>query len=325
MSSSPSPVLVVRATGRVGRQVVAQLLSQNRPVRALVRNPTKAQELFGQKGSSMHPKLKVVVADISRYKDFDEVLDKAVEGCGSIISVSGSMRVSHLTDFFPWRLFRADVSSWAGRDHPYYANYLGQKRLINFADKHKVQRFVRLMGLSLSFSAFNPFNVLINSLLSCSNRYTALCEQTLVNSNVPYVILRPGGLSDDARNNSTTNLQVDPSGALPFPSKIGRDDVSALCVASTDDSGVLPASQSYVLACRWAGGKQGAMGDGFSTVSECLDHLVKSNPAPSPYPEMKPYRLAVALTFYAFVGVSLKVGALTVQFANQLGNKCIAS
>jgi nucleoside-diphosphate-sugar epimerase len=138
VSSSPSPVLVVRATGRVGRQVVAQLLSQNRPVRALVRNPTKAQELFGQKGSSMHPKLKVVVADISRYKDFDEVLDKAVEGCGSIISVSGSMRVSHLTDFFPWRLFRADVSSWAGRDHPYYANYLGQKRLINFADKHKV-------------------------------------------------------------------------------------------------------------------------------------------------------------------------------------------
>jgi hypothetical protein len=142
---------------------------------------------------------------------------------------------------------------------------------------------------------------------------------------VPYVILRPGGLSDDARNNSTTNLQVDPSGALPFPSKIGRDDVAALCVASTDDSGVLPASQSYVLACRWAGGKQCAMGDGFSTVSECLEHLVKSNPAPSPYPEMKPYRLAVALTFYAFVGVSLKVGALTVQFANQLGNKCIAS
>jgi NAD(P)-dependent dehydrogenase (short-subunit alcohol dehydrogenase family) len=84
-------VLVVGATGRVGRRVVEQLLSQNRPVRALVRNPTKAQELFGKNGSSsMHPNLQVVEADISRFEDFDEVLDKAVEGCGCIISVSGA-------------------------------------------------------------------------------------------------------------------------------------------------------------------------------------------------------------------------------------------
>jgi hypothetical protein len=115
---------VVGATGRVSRRVVEQLLSQNRPVRALVRNPTIAQELFGKNGSSkssMHPNLQIIVAEISRFEDFDEVLDNAVKGCGSIISVSGAMRVSHLSDFLPWRL--ADVSSWAGCDHPYYASY----------------------------------------------------------------------------------------------------------------------------------------------------------------------------------------------------------
>jgi nucleoside-diphosphate-sugar epimerase len=140
-SSSPSPVLVVGATGRVGRRVVEQLLLQNRPVRALVRNPTKAQELFGKNGSSkssMHPNLQIVVAEISQFEDFGEVLDKAVEGCGSIISVSGAMRVSHLSDFLPWRLFGADVSSWAGRDHPYYASYASQKHVIELAAKHKV-------------------------------------------------------------------------------------------------------------------------------------------------------------------------------------------
>jgi hypothetical protein len=316
--SSPSPVLVVGATGRVGRRVVEQLLSQNRPVRALVRNPTKAQELFGKNGSfksSLHPNLQIIVAEISRFEDFDEVLEKAVEGCGSIISVSGAMRVSHLSDFLPWRLFGADVSSWAGRDHPYYASYASQKHLIELAAKHKVQRFVRLTGLSLSFSAFNPFNVLFNMMLSCMNRYNLLGEQALAAGKVPYVILHPGGLSDAPRNTSTTNVQVDPSGALPFPSRIGRDDVAALCVAAADadGSGVLPTDQSYVLACRWVGENmepkpQGAMGDGFSTVSECLERLVQMKPAPPPYPEMKPYRLAVALTFYTFMVVSVKVG-----------------
>jgi hypothetical protein len=47
-------------------------------------------------------------------------------------------------------------------------------------------------------------------------------------------------------------LQLDPSGALPFPCRIGRDDVAALCVAAADadadGSGVLPTDQS---TCRW--------------------------------------------------------------------------
>jgi hypothetical protein len=88
-----------------------------------------------------------------------------------------------------------------------------------------------------------------------------------------------------------------------------------VCVAAADanGSGVLPTHQSYVLACRWVGENmapkpQGAMGDGFSTVSECSERLVQMKPAPPPYPEMKPYRLAVALTFYTFMVVSVKIG-----------------
>jgi hypothetical protein len=138
-----------------------------------------------------------------------------------IYYVSGAMRVSYLSDFLPWRLFGADVSSWAGRDHPYYASYASQKHLVELAAKHKVQRFVRLTGLSLSFSALNPFNVLFKTMLSCINRYNLLGEQALAAGKVPYVILHPGGLSDAPRNTITTNVQVDPSGALPFPSRIG--------------------------------------------------------------------------------------------------------
>lgn len=131
----------------------------------MVRNPEKSAELFGTKTKLEYPKLDIVVADIAKYEDYEDTLDKAVEGCGSIISVSGSSRFSKLTDFLPWRLFQgADVSSWAGRDHPYFGNYLGQKKLIELAEKHDVSRFVRLTGLSQCLSAFNPVTILFNSL-----------------------------------------------------------------------------------------------------------------------------------------------------------------
>ena len=66
--ASTKPVLVVGATGRVGRIVVNQLLEQNRPVRALIRNATKAQELFGANNSTTSS-LELITADLGHYDD----------------------------------------------------------------------------------------------------------------------------------------------------------------------------------------------------------------------------------------------------------------
>lgn len=308
-SSTRAPVLVVGATGRVGRKVVQQLLAQDRPVRALVRDPKKAQQIFGAATTLPFPKLDIVVVDMSRYEDYDSELEKAVKGCDSIISVMGVVRVSQFADFLPWRLFGSDVSSWAGRDHPYYGNFLGQKRLIELAAEHKIKRFVRLTGLGLAYSAFNPFAILFNTLLSGNNRYGILCEQALAKSNVPYVVLRPGGLANNARNTTTTNLQVDASGKLPFPGRVGRSDVAALAVAATEP-GVLPDNKSFTLACRWVGENikpkpQGLKSDGLPTAVECLKSVGDSDPM-RPV-RMKPYSLAVALTVYSLTAVAFKV------------------
>jgi hypothetical protein len=188
------------------------------------------------------------------------------------------LRFSQFLDFLPWRLLNIDVSGWADRDHPYYGNYLGQKRLIELAKKHKVGRFVRLTGLGLAYSAFNPIGILFNTLLSCNNRWGLKCEEALAKSNVPYVILRPGGLSDSERNYETTNIQIDASGKLPFPGRIGRADVAALCVAATE----LPPGMKFTLACRGVGTDvkprpQGVKEDGCATAKECMERLVKSN------------------------------------------------
>jgi hypothetical protein len=306
-TASPLPVLVVGATGRVGRRVVQQLLAQNRPVRALVRNPAKAQKYFGTSASLVYPQLEIIVADVSRYEDYEEVLDRAVQGCQSIISVMGVVRFSRILDFVPWRIFRIKAT-WADRDHPYYGNYLAQKRLIELAGKHNVQRFVRLTGLGLAYSAFNPVGILFNTLLSCNNRYGILTEQELAKNNVPYVVLRPGGLANNARNITTTNLQVDASGKLPFPARVGRSDVAALAIAATEPGNLL-ADKSYTLACRWVGEgikpkPQGVKEDGFSTAAECLRAVADSDPLPPP--KMKPYALAALLTVYSLAAVSVK-------------------
>jgi uncharacterized protein YbjT (DUF2867 family) len=194
------PTLVVGATGQVGRQVVQKLLQANKPVRALVRNHEKARELFG-KDVGTNGKLQVVVCDLGeagKTQNWD-VLNQAVGGCESVISVSGTMRFSKILDFLPWRLFRADVSDWADSSHPYFANYKAQCALVDLAEKHSISRFVRLTGLSSGFSPFNPVSMIFSSVLSLTSRYHFLCEQYLRNSKVPYVILRPGGLANEDR------------------------------------------------------------------------------------------------------------------------------
>ena len=320
LSSSPStstipitslkPILVVGATGKVGRLVVQQLLGKNQPVRALVRNPAKAQELFGTSTTLPYPPLEIVVADLGRYDECEDVLERAVQGCSSIISVSGTIRFSKWTDFVPWRLFRPNVSAWAGRDHPYYANYLAQKKLIELAEKHHIQRFVRLTGLSLAYPAFGPIPILFNALLSLSSRYGILCEQALGESTVPYVILRPGGLAENERIVATTNIQIDPSGKLPFPGRIGRRDVADLCVQACHS--LTPSQPSYTLACRWCGTDvlpkpQGRKSDGYSSAAECLRQLVQSNAtSPAPRSTSKPYGLAVAMVVYPLMFLAAK-------------------
>lgn len=61
-----------------------QLLEQNRPIRALARNMTNAQQLFAGNLIS----LELVTADLGHYDDEEcaAMLEKAVQGCDCIIS-----------------------------------------------------------------------------------------------------------------------------------------------------------------------------------------------------------------------------------------------
>lgn len=189
------PTLVVGGTGQVGRRIVAQLLQQQKPVRALVRNPEKAKEVL----ATGDPNLQIIVVDLSEYQTHADLLEQAVKGCDCIISVSGALRFSQVTDFLPWRLGNPDVSAWADKRHPYFCNYKAHCLLVDLAKQYSIQRFVRLTGGTVGFSAFNPFVILMSAMLSMTTRYHFLTEKYLRESNVPYMIVRPGGLMNDKR------------------------------------------------------------------------------------------------------------------------------
>jgi len=320
---SSKPTLVVGATGQVGRLVVQQLLAAKKPVRALVRDEAKAKEIFSSSVQSS-PDLDIIVCDLGKYQNADESskIEKAIDGVEAIISVSGTMRFSKLQDFSPpWKLLDEDVTSWCDdTSHPYYTNYKAQCLMIDLAAKQNPPpKFVRLTGLSTGFSTFNLFTLIFSSLLSLSSRYHHLCEQYLkMQSEVPYVILRPGGLADEERDVESTYLQVEPSGYLPPPGRIPRADVAALAVQSVDAS-IVPKDSRYTLGIRAVGEMkpkpQGEKKEGFATEKECLQNLVQTTPSEKVLAtkEEKPYGIAVPLFVYSIAIVGFKISTSLIK------------
>ena len=138
------PVLVLGATGEVGRLVVRELCARRVPVRALVRNTTKASlvlaDATGMGGYTALPGVDVVAGDVTD----DACLAAALEGASSVIAVSGALRVSRPADFLPWRLFGGGEAPGGGGDgggggdrdraHPYFVNYRAIDSLARLAE-----------------------------------------------------------------------------------------------------------------------------------------------------------------------------------------------
>jgi hypothetical protein len=334
---SKPKIVVLGASGLIGRLVVRQLLESNldATIVAFVRDYDKAcrvlyDDLVVCKTKRKGPKLQIVKGELippeelpgyvyvdeeeeaewlqraksaaafygNAVSDFDnrdlapdpdEALQEAILGATTIISCVGSVRPSNLwTDFLVrplWRILQSDVSKWCNDcRHPYYAHYRTTKKALELAEKEQLKReaaasaiddeekpvvprirFVRVSDLCVAQEPWQLVPLLTNALHSMVFRYQDMAEKILEASHlIDTVTLRPGDLVDEERNATTTTLQVDPSGQVPFPARIGREDVAALAVAaalfqsendSDESNSVRPFH--YTFGCRWA--------------SECMD------------------------------------------------------
>lgn len=207
------PVLVVGATGNTGRRVVAQLRAKGVAVRAGSRDTKKASSLG----------LAAAGAELVQLDVLDKAsIEAAMQGCTAVICATG---------FTPSLNFK--------KDNPAKVDHEGTDNLVAVATApgSSVKRFVLVTSLLTNAKAAGQGNndnyKFLNALGGVLDEKLA-AELNLRASGLDYVIVRPGGLSNEApeavgnlivRGEDTTfGLETDPG------REISRDTVAAVCV-----------------------------------------------------------------------------------------------
>ncbi|MBD0335110.1 MAG: SDR family oxidoreductase [Cyanobacteria bacterium Co-bin13] len=234
-------VLVVGATGGVGQLVVANLLEQGYPVRALTRSLEKVQRLFSDR-------IEAVVGDIRQ----PETLPPAMGGVGYLICATGTTAFPSarwevdlpegsggLGSLTAWGriLTDADYRQQHSRNTPYKVDALGVANLVA-ATPADLRRFVFVSSVGIQrqkqfpFSALNAFGVL---------EAKQQGEQSIQQSGLPHTIIRPGRLIDGPYTSYDLNtlLQAKTQGKRgvvigqgdTLAGDASRIDVAAACVA----------------------------------------------------------------------------------------------
>jgi uncharacterized protein YbjT (DUF2867 family) len=186
-------ILVAGATGRTGKLVVSELLSNGYRVRAFVRNADEARE-------KIDADIDFAVGDVRERESIDSSLD----GVSAIICAIGAGR--------------GDPSNG-----PEFVDYGGVKNLVEAAGDAELRQFVLMSsgGVTHEDHVLNKMfdNVLI---------WKFKGEEAVRNSGVPYTIVRPGGLIDKPSDPSAVILQQGDSGEGMIP----RADVAVVLVRS---------------------------------------------------------------------------------------------
>ena len=183
VTMSVGKTLVVGATGTVGGMVVRQLAAEGTTVTALARSieSTAAQDL------ATLPNVEVRQGDVM---DVDSLISAAA-GCENVVAAYGMSppRFAKLSDL--WR------DPFGDPRHPANINYKGMQHVVAACKAARVKKVVRLTGLSVGLSPWNPISILFSIVLSFSNMWNRRGERVLRDSGLDYSIVRPGGLKNE--------------------------------------------------------------------------------------------------------------------------------
>jgi uncharacterized protein YbjT (DUF2867 family) len=182
--------LVVGATGETGRRIVQQLTLQNIPVRALVRDRARAQNILPASTD-------IVVGDVLK----PETLAEAISGCTAVLCATGAS--PSLNPF-----------------GPYQVDCEGTKNLIDAAKALQIECFILVSSLCVS-QFFHPLNLFWLILV-----WKQQAEQYLQRSGLTYTIVRPGGL----KNTEAQFPIVMSGADTLFEGSISRTQVAQVCV-----------------------------------------------------------------------------------------------
>jgi uncharacterized protein YbjT (DUF2867 family) len=187
---------VAGATGETGRRIVQELVDRQIPVRAMVRDITKAQAI-------LPAGVELIVGD---------VLD-----LGSIVNAIGDSTVI---------LCATGAKPSLNPTGPYQVDYQGTKNLVDAARSKDIEQFVFVSSLCVS-NFFHPLNLFWLILW-----WKQQAEQYLKASGLNYTIVRPGGLKNEDNPNPIVMSGAD----TLFDGSIPRQKVAQVCVESLTDA-----------------------------------------------------------------------------------------
>lgn len=181
---------VAGATGETGRRIVQELIAQNIPVIALVRDIEKARGILS-------PEAELVVGDVLQPESLTAAL-----GDSTVLLVATGAKPS----FDP--------------TGPYKVDFEGTKNLVNAAKAKGIEHFVFVSSLCTS-RLFHPLNLFWLILL-----WKKQAEEYIQKSGLTYTIVRPGGL----KNEDNPDPIVMQSADTLFEGSIPRQKVAQVAV-----------------------------------------------------------------------------------------------
>jgi uncharacterized protein YbjT (DUF2867 family) len=184
---------VAGATGQTGRRIVKELIRQNIPVRAMVRNLERGKELLPAEAE-------LVVGDVLDRASLPE----AIADCTVVLCATGASPSFDMTG-------------------PYQVDYQGTKNLVDVAKVKGIEHFVLVSSLCVS-QFFHPLN-LFWLILYWKKQAEAYIQQ----SGLTYTIVRPGGLLNEENTDAIVMSAADSlfEGRIPR-TKVAQTSVAAL-------------------------------------------------------------------------------------------------
>lgn len=182
-------VLVVGANGNTATRLIERLVASEHDPIAMIRTPAQRAK-FDKLGVS------TVLADL------EYPIDHAVQGCDAIIFAAGS-------------------GGKTGKDKTVLIDHIGAIRSMVAAQVHGVRRYIMLSSINNDVNSQSP--------IAHYHRAKAHADNYLIESDLDYTIVCPGGLTDEAG----TNL-VSVSSELQGKGLTSRDNLAAALVACLD-------------------------------------------------------------------------------------------
>ena len=219
-------VCIVGGCGRIGSLLTAKFVRDSErydKVRVLTRDARteraeKMRKEYAAEAAASRGGERLTIDECDVVNDTAEKVRESVKGYDEVIACFGAQRISKPFDWIT-------NAENADETHPKSVNFLGVRKLAFAAKESGCERFVRVTGMSVGYSAFDFIAVLLNNVLSMTIKFQLLGELAIrdacdandeTKKRMSYTIVRPGNLTDqegiDANDeNSTNNSNSDSS------------------------------------------------------------------------------------------------------------------